>query len=294
MESDKITKLSRNFGYQLENGFITIQSDCLETLDVEDTIKFAKQICLLLSFVLGENLIFNNCEFINEQKETLGYYQLMLVNNSRGSRYIFEENLSDYLPLMLDKLVNLEEADFKCFETTVNYLNSTSNKYLEDSILAIAQIWEILADNFLKSKVENNPAIIELRSILKREVRTWHKSNEVKDYELDFIMGRVLSSLDWEKVIKKLNMLVIQENLDGEMIGLDFNNLIEIRNQIAHTGRFAVLGNEHVYLKFYYSAILGIHVLLLNRLGYNGILTESIGGLPKTHRIDNLLRNGSS
>lgn len=289
-ESDKVAKLARNFGYQIENGSILIQGDNEEILDIEDTIKLAKRICLLLSFVLGKNVTFNNCEFINEQKESVEFYEITLVNNSKGTRFILEKNISKYLPKMIEEFDNLEEKDFKCFQTTINYLNSTSNKYLEDSILAMAQIWEILADNFLESKVENNPQVTELRTILKREIRSWHKSNEIKNYDLGFIMERVLTSLDWEKVITKLKLLAIQENLDTELIGIDFNKLIKIRNQIAHTGRFTELGNEYEYLEIYNRAKLGIHALLLNKLGYNGTLIENIGGIPKINRIDNLLK----
>ena len=187
--------------------------------------------------------------------------------------------------------VHFVPPEKKCLFTSINYLNSNSNKFLEDSILSIAQIWEILSDTFLTEKIENIDNINILRAELKKTIKAWHKGNEIIDYDLGFITGRVLDSLNWEKVIKKLEKLAHNESLNLENIGLNFKELISLRNQIAHSGRFKEVGNEIEYLEVYNSALLGIKVVILKKLGYTGNITYLIGGIPKTQSINYYLKN---
>ena len=287
----QIVKLNTHYGYQEENGILSIQTNDDEPLKTEDITKLTENICLLVSLVLGRNVSFNSCEFIDSEEQNMFFYQKRLVSSSKGNRYVYGKQISDCLTIMLEKLLELEKEELKCYQTIIGYLNSSSNQYLEDSILRIAQSWEIFADTFLKASVENNERITQLRSLLKTEIRSWHKSNEIKDYDLSFIMNRVLGSLDWEKVIKKIQLAAIQEHLNIDKIGIDFNDLIQIRNQIAHSGRFANVGNEYKYLDLYEKATLSMHVILLYKLGYNQTITDIVGGIPISNNINVFLTN---
>jgi len=287
---ESIKTARTNFGCHLPDGNITIENLNNENLDIIETIEMAKQICLILSFLLAKNISYNKGQFSDNINETITFYKMELIDSSTGTRYVYEKRLNDYLPKLMVNYSKLDLDEQKCIQTTVTYLNSTSNKYFEDQILAIAQIWEILADTFLSLKVENNQSINELRDTLKINIRSWHKSNEIKNYDLGFIMDRVLGSLDWEKAIRKMELLVVQEKIDSNLIGLNFKRLIEIRNQIAHSGRFKEKGKEYEYLDLFNSSLIGIHILILKRLGYSGTLTEVVGGIPKIKRIDNLVK----
>lgn len=272
------------YGYFLETSELTIKSIDSSYIDKSLSIKLCKELCLLLSFILAKNIIYNRYEFfntVNSQK----IINKKLINNSHGKRFIFEENLNEIIPIFYENFSNMNLNEQKCLFTSIDYLNSTSNKFLEDSILSIAQIWEILADTFLMTEINNAESIQKLRNELKSTIRAWHKNNKILDYDLNFIMGRVLNSLDWEKVIKKLENLSYQEGLNFETIGLNFKGLISLRNQIAHSGRFEEIGKENEYLEVFDSALLGIKVLILKKLGYKGYITYFIGGIPQTKNI---------
>ncbi|WP_343587469.1 hypothetical protein [Flavobacterium sp.] len=273
------------YGHFLETSELIIKSKDSNYIDKSLSLKLCKEICLLLSFILAKNIVYNRYEFfdtINSQK----IINKKLINNSHGQRFIFEENLDEIIPIFYENFSNLNSNEQKCLFTSIDYLNSTSNKFLEDSILSIAQIWEILADTFLSTEINNTESIQKLRNELKSTIRTWHKDNKILDYDLNFIMSRVLNSLDWEKVIKKLENLSHQEGLNFETIGLNFKALISLRNQIAHSGRFEEIGKEKEYLEVFYSSLLGIKVLILKKLGYKGYITYFIGGIPKTKNIE--------
>jgi hypothetical protein len=203
---EKLNTFSRKYGYFLETSEIIINEINSEKLDENKTLQTCKDICLILSFVLAKNIIYNRCEFIEDDNHQ-EIIRIKLINDSHGQRFIFEDNLSEIIPIFYDNFSKMEPAEKKCLFTSINYLNSNSNKFLEDSILSIAQIWEILSDTFLTEKIENIDNINILRAELKKTIKAWHKGNEIIDYDLGFITGRVLESLNWEKVIKKLEKL---------------------------------------------------------------------------------------
>lgn len=278
------------FGCNLETSEITIRKSNSKSLDKINTIETCKNICLLISFITARNIIFNRCEFIDENQDNQKVIKIKLNNYSYGKKFIYEDDLSSILPTFYGNFKNMNSIEQKCLFTSINYLNSTSSQFLEDTILNVSQIWEILSDTFVNEKITNTENINTLRSELKSNIKQWHKKNEIKDYDLGFIMNRVLGALDWEKVIIKIETLVNNENLDSEKIGLDFKKLIILRNQIAHSGRFNQTGNEDEYLVIYNSALLGIKVLLLNRLGYSGKITYFIGGIARTKNISYYLK----
>lgn len=174
--------------------------------------------------------------------------------------------------------------------TCINYLNSVSRGFFEEKILSVAQTWEILADTFLREKVENNEKLKGLKKELKTTIQMWYTANEIKEYDLNFIYTRVLTSLDWEKYAKKLEKLSFQEGLNLETIGLDFSELKKLRDQIAHSGRFKEVGQEYKYLKVFDSALLGVKVLILKKLGYKGDLVCFEEGIPKIINIEYYIR----
>lgn len=283
---DSIDSFNKKYGQILESSELIIKDKNSNILNKESTIKISKDICLILSFILAKNVVYNRCEFFDNDNQSQKIIKINLITNSQGKRFIYEENLGELISTLYENFIKMEENEKKCLFTSIDYLNSVSSKFLEDSILSIAQVWEILADTFLKEKINNTESINLLRTEMKNTVNKWHNENEIKDYDIDFIKNRVLESLDWEKVIKKLEKLAENENINSEKIGLNFKELISLRNQIAHSGRFKEVGREIEYSEIYSSAILGVKVLILNKLGYKGNITYFIGGIPTTKNID--------
>lgn len=287
---ENINSHIKKFGSNLETSEITIKKADSKLLNKTETLEICKNICLLISLITARNIVYNRCEFIDENNEHQKIIRIKLNSFSYGKKFIYEDDLSNVLPTFYENFKNMNSIEQKCLFTSINYLNSSSNQFLEDSILNVSQIWEILSDTFVNEEITNTENINILRGELKSNIRQWHKKNEIKDYDLGFIMNRVLGSLDWEKVMKKFESLANNENLDFEKIGLDFKELISLRNQIAHSGRFEQIGNEDKYLEIYNSALLGIKVIILNKLGYSGEITYFIGGIAKTKNISYYLK----
>ena len=285
-----LNSYTKKFGSNLETGQIIIKKSDDSTLDKIETIETCNNICLLASLITARNIVYNRCLFIDKNQDTQEHIRIKLNSFSYGYKFVYEDDLSSILPILYESFKNLNPIEQKSIHTSINYLNSFSSQFLEDSILNVSQIWEILSDTFVSEEINNSENINTLRSELKIQIRKWHKENTVKDYDLSFIMNRVLGSLDWEKVIKKMETLVGRENIDSEKVGLNFKELIELRNQIAHSGRFKQVGNEDEYLEIYNSSLLGIKVLLLNKLGYSGRVTYFVGGIPQSKSINYYLK----
>jgi len=274
---DEINSLKK-YGCNLEEGEIVIKNFESKTIEKNVTIKMCKEICLMLSFISGVKVFYNRCELTNDKKQSQKIMRINTANiGSYNKGFLPQENIEKILPIFYENFSKMKPNEKKCLFTSIDYLNSKSNKYLEELILRVAQIWEILSDTFLVEEVKNAKIIIDLREVLKKTIREWHKNNKsngIKDYDFSFIMGRVLTSLDWEKAIKKMEKLVEKENLNSETIGLDFKTLVELRNQIAHSGRFEKTGEEYQnhYGEVYSSALFGVRVLILKKLGYTGYI----------------------
>jgi len=289
--TENVPTLIRKFGGNFETSEMSLEKFESDTISKENTIETSKEICLLLSFILSKKISFNRCEFSDGNNQFQKIIRIKENNNSSGESFLFDNNIEDILSTLYDNYKNLSPNEQKCLFTAVEYLNSTSQKYLEDSILSIAQVWEILSDTFLLEKVHNTNSIKILRDSLKSTIKDWHQVNSVKDYDLNFIQTRVLGSLDWEKVIRKLEKLSDKENLDLQKIKLNFKELIILRNQITHTGRFKEIGKETEHLETYSSATLGIKILILKKLGYSGSITFYSGGIPNKQNIYYYIKN---
>ena len=230
-----------------------------------------------------------NPPFINDN-ELQNIVRIKQINNSFGIKFIHNNNLNTLIPIIYENYSILKINEKKCLFTCFDYLNSTSNKYLEDQILSIAQIWEILANTFLDEKVADSKEIKLLKGLLKNNIEEWHNKNTTINYDLEFIQNRVIGSLNWEKNIKKLEKFALNQNLNIQNINLNLENLIELRNQIVHSGRFKYLGIENKNLEIYNSALLGLNVVILNKLGYNGDIISNNGGFSIVNKINHYLR----
>lgn len=287
---DELMESNKYFGCQRENGVLKIKNKNKKEIDEKEIISFARDICMLLSFVLSNNVTFNNYEFTNASDEKMRFYDRKFVNIGSGDRYLSLDNISNFLPIMLRNLLNMSEKHKKCFETIISYLNSIGHKYLEDLILSIAQVWEILADSFIAEIVTNNEQIENLKKLLKKQIADWDKCNTIKKYDLNFIYQRVLNSLGWETLVKKLETLSNQEKINIEKIGINFKELIKIRNQIAHGGRFHNPNKAQEYFAVFQSAQLGVYILLLCKLKYDGSIIIDSNLRPEKHNLKEYIK----
>ena len=78
----------------------------------------------------------------------------------------------------------------------------------------------------------------------------------------------MISPLDQEKLMLRLDKLIGQSGLRVEKIGLNLHMLKTLRDQVAHTGRIKIKGDDAI--KYLQPGINGLQLILLRRLGYEG------------------------
>lgn len=270
-----------DYGYIAEGSELVIEHINGNNINNQDFLKICKEFCVILSFISGVTVTFNRYSF--ESKEGIyNVWKVLLVQSNKGKGVISLHNLNEFLPTLIVNYHNLSAVRKKCLDTVIGYLNSTSLKYLEDCILNVAQAWEILALDFSEEKVELTEDIKVLKQLLKLTIKQWKAERNI-DYDTGIISNRILGSLNWDAVIKKIENLATDEKLNFETLKLDIKGLIEIRNNIAHTGRFKEIGREYEYLEIFYSSLFSLQILILSKLGYDGAVFESIGGL-RSHK----------
>ncbi len=215
---EAVKKYCVNYGNILEGSELTISTEGdLESIDI---FKFANDVCLLISLLNGNTVTFNRYELISKESESQEIWRIQLTNPSRGNQSIDLNDLSDVLNTILLKFQELKPDEKKCLETVIGYLNSTNGKYMEDSILNIAQAWEIFADQFNSETLIFPKEIEILKADIKKTIKNWKKVNSIT-YDTSLISNRLTSALTWDKVIRKIENLCNQENLNLKVIKLD-------------------------------------------------------------------------
>jgi hypothetical protein len=282
-QANEILEFCNSYGNILEGSELMISNPNSNT---KELIKLSKEITLLLSLIKGNSVTYNRYKILSsDRKKSYEVWRNLSVEAKRGNGSINLNDLNDTLMVLLKKFNLLSPEEKKCYETVIDYLNSTSLKYLEECILNIAQAWEILAEMFNKDNIDLNEEIKLLKADLKLAIKNWKQKNSIS-YDTGFISDRVIKSLYWETAIKKMEGLAVKENLNTKKIGLDFKKLVEVRNSIVHTGRFRDQGKEFENLELLHSSILGIQVLIFSKLGYSGNLVIQKGGLITLENIN--------
>lgn len=270
---NRITQFCADYGNILEGNVLKIQSSANQKVDLETCKELTKEICILYSLISGSVVTFNRCEtydlskFLSYKINKTSIWRILPNTESNHHQCISLNGFGNTLEILLENFNSLSFEDKKCFYTVIEYLN-ISSRYLEESVLNIAQAWEIAAEHFATKSIELTPEMKLLKSKLKSTIKEWKKENNIES--TDFISNRVITSLSWDTVIKKIENLIIAENLNIKTLSVDFKKLIEIRNSIVHTGRFRVLGEEDNTMSIVNSSILALQILLLSKLCYDG------------------------
>lgn len=269
----RIRHFCNDYGNVLEGNILKIQSIVNENVNLDTYKELTNEICILYSLMSGKIITFNRCEtysvlkFIPFKINKTSVWRIKGYSDGSGSQCVSVHEFGNTLEILLPNFNSLSFEDKKCYYTVIDYLNSSA-RYLEEEVLNIAQAWEIMADHFSNKSIELTDEIKLLKTKLKATIKEWKKENNIES--TDFISNRVITSLSWDTVIKKIENLIVAENLDSVKLKVDFKKLIEIRNSIVHTGRFKVVGEEDKIMSIINSSVLALQVLILSKLGYNG------------------------
>ncbi|WP_417355034.1 hypothetical protein [Flavobacterium sp.] len=269
----RIRRFCNDYGNVLEGNILKIRSLVNESVNIDRYKELTNEICVLYSLMSGKIITFNRCETYSVSKlipskiNKTSLWRIKSYSNGSKSQCVSIHEFGNTLEILLPNFHSLSFEDKKCYYTVIDYLNCSA-RYLEEEVLNIAQAWEIMADHFSHKNIELSDEIKLLKTKLKTTIKEWKKENNIES--TDFISNRVINSLSWDTVIKKIENLIIAENLDRVKLKVDFKKLIEIRNSIVHTGRFKVVGEEDNTMSIINSSVLALQVLILSKLGYTG------------------------
>lgn len=256
----------------------------INATDKEESVKLALTIKNLLSFALGEHIIFDRANF-EIGKETEEIKKSMVKNSNSGWQIIPDHELIKFLQESIPTWHQLGKEQQDRYYIIIDYLNQSTKGFIEDRILRVSQAWESLTD-FLNVKGEIPEKLLDLRKELKTAYRNWKKKDGNKEFDENGELGnKIISAINQEILLSKLFNLANQEGLDYEEINLDFRALKTLRDKVAHTGKIEIDGKEAI--KILEPAIKGLQIILLKKLNYSGRIIYYRDGWKTIEEISN-------
>ena len=238
---------------------------------IDSFTKIARFITYLLSLGTGRQLN------IGIQNYKLGNKNYTLIQNNFDSANFINQLLPpNDLPGLLTKGIEIlkgwEPDEIQDFWVVLEYINGTDIGFVDDRILSLVQSYEIIANKWLNIDYKLPHELIVLKQNLKPAIKAWKK--QFPDYDSNgFWSGRIYKSLEWEKTVKLLEGVIKSQNLDLEKLNVDFNVLVKLRHDVAHSGRFGNI-NPIDHLQ---NGQFALRLFLLKVFGFSGKVNDYRG-----------------
>jgi len=198
------------------------------------------------------------------------------VDYNFGLNPIIEKiDLSEFLKKTLDNYEGLGSEKRSAIIRSIDYLNSSKRGYVEDRIFRVCLAWELLSAEYFP-KYEIPPELKKLKDALKRTIKTWREEFPTIDPH-GFFPDRVSKSLSWDKAITLMKSLADSENIDLDKVGVNLSELKELRDNVAHSGKFKKTYKQKEIANLLDKAVLGLRVIILRKLGYLGNIQKPTG-----------------
>jgi hypothetical protein len=284
-ELAQVKDKSKNWNLQFEGNALR-----LEKLNAakDEYLSKANDITALLSLALGNVIVFNRQLYFQDDNLIREEWRRKVDYYFGADRCIPGFRIGHFLMATLSNFEKWDLEKRKIFFSTVTYINSSSKGYLDDRLLKISIAWEALAQKWSFKDLKSNRNELEpLKDSLKKAINEFQLP---KNYEKDFVIDRVLKSLDWEKNTNNMITFCNQFNLNIEKIGLDFKFLNKIRNDVAHTGFFRKKYSKDHLSELLINHIMGLQVILLLELKYNGLIESEENKCVNYIKIEELLK----
>ncbi len=246
---------------------------------IDEYLEKVRELSTLLSLASGNSITFHRQIYRSDQENEFEIWRF----GKGGDRGIGEGlvHYQHYLKEVLPTWRSLSHEDQRLIRIATTYLIGSAHGYMEDKLLNITIAWEMLANAWPPSESRPSEKITELKNALKKVYLEWSKNHPDLD-DSGFLWGRISQALDWEKVIKKIEQLANDFDIDSNLVGTNFRRLVTIRNSVAHDG---VLPQEDYsdeasrpLLKLLLSSRFALRVLLLKKLNYTGLISSSKDG----------------
>ncbi|GAB4040195.1 hypothetical protein [Spirosoma gilvum] len=228
-------------------------------------LEIAIDIKNLLSIALGRRVTFDRQIYWNGQASNLEERE-MSKNENKGEQIIPDFEIAKYLSTTLPIWTNLSKIEKDDIFTITDYLNQTRHGFIEDRILRVVQAWECSAYNWTQEPALPED-LVDLKEKIKAVYRIWKDENNYNDINGE-LGTRLTAPLDQEKLMLRLQRLLKDSGLNTNKIKLDLKTLKNLRDQVAHTGRIKIKGEEAInYLQ---PGVKGLQLIILKRLGFDG------------------------
>jgi hypothetical protein len=283
--NNKLTKIkSKNWDFQLEGCILKLEN---ENATEEDYLTKANDITSLFSLALGNDVVFNRQLYYNKDNLLKEQWRRKVDCHFGTYKCIPIHNIDKYLIKTLAIYEQWNEKKKKIFFSTVTNINSSSKGFLEDRLLKICIAWEALAEKW-KTKVPKleNSDLDSLKVSFKKIINDFKLP---EGYDKDFVLNRVLGSLNWEKNTNKMIDFCDQFELNVKKLGLDFKSLNKIRNDIAHTGLFRKNYSTDLLINLLSNHTVGLQIILLRELQYTGEIESAENNHRTSIKIEELL-----
>ncbi len=271
----------------LETGILRING----LTNREENLKLAQTIRNLMSLALGRDIIFDRQKFTVDNEESQVFKKMSDPINE-GIQIVPEFCLEEYLTKTIPKWQSQSKDEENALFVAINYLNQTKNSFIEDRILKVTQAWESLAE-FWKIESELDERLLKLKGQLKDVYKKWRSENDVSDIDVSGQIGsKISSSINQEKLLGKLEGLTTRFQLNKSKLNLELKELKSLRDQVAHTGRINMSGKEA--LPILKSAIKGLQIIILDHLGYDGLVIYHKDGWRTFEKLEEFKQSTTS
>ncbi len=240
----------------------------------------AYQIARLLSLASGNEVTFHRQIILWNEGNELEIWRMMNGGEYGPGFCILETCISDYLRDALSSWRTFSQQEQENISLAITYVNLSANGYMDEKLLRITQTWEMLANAWGSQTKELSDFIKELRKELKDVYTKWRDKYPNEDTNA-FLWSRIVEALQWDRAIKKIEQLVNSNKINTQKIILDFKQLINVRNDVAHDGKMSMEirdNKDSPPYKLLMEAQFGIRILLLKKLGYSGKIVTSKNG----------------
>jgi hypothetical protein len=270
---------------ELETAVLNIKT--IEAIDSEKFLNLAIDISYLLSLVSGEMIIFNRQNY-QHNKYSKEVWKRRIKEPNAGNKVINQSDYKSYLEKCLPVFQQLSKKQKEAIIDAINYINTTKRGFVEDRIMRVCQAWEALADKFLDSnshKKSLKPALEDLKTRIEQTYDSWKQNCFGQDINSN-LKSRIINPITQLSTVEKLNKLADYYKFNYKKIGLDFQKLIRQRNsRIAHIGRMKNTIGEEAARNILEPAVLGIQILILKILKYDGYIITNDNGLANSLKI---------
>lgn len=172
----------------------------------------------------------------------------------------------------------------------ITYINLSGTGYVDTRIFQICQAWEFLATSWLPQG-ELDDLEQSLRNKVKSAYQTWKIENPGVDPDGKW-GSRILFPFRWPVAKRQIESLVQSRDIDSSRIGIDWEALWSVRNNVAHTGRMPLemASDRDSAYQLLTAARFGLQILLLVELGYSDLIITGREGWKAYPKIVDFLR----